>query len=120
MAVTAIVGGRIVPIEGEPIEGGTLLIEDGRISGLGGADLPVPGGAEVVDAAGKWVLPGFIEAHGHLGVHEEGERWAGSDTNELTDPVMARVRAIDAINPDEQGWRDAITGGVLAVNVNPG
>ncbi|HEV2348096.1 MAG TPA: amidohydrolase [Actinocrinis sp.] len=120
MAVTAIVGGRIVPIEAEPIEGGTLLIENGRISALGGADLPVPGGAEIVDAAGKWVLPGFIEAHGHLGVHEEGEGWAGSDTNELTDPVMARVRAIDAINPDEQGWRDAITGGVLAVNVNPG
>ncbi len=120
MAVTAIVGGRIVPIEAEPIEGGTLLIEDGRISALGGADLPVPEGAEVVDAAGRWVLPGFIEAHGHLGVHEEGEGWAGNDTNELTDPVTAHVRAIDAINPDEQGWRDAVAGGVLAVNVNPG
>jgi imidazolonepropionase-like amidohydrolase len=119
MAVTAIVGGRIVPVEGEPIEGGTLLIEDGKITALG-AGLPVPDGATVVDAAGKWVLPGFIEAHGHLGVHEEGEGWAGQDTNEMTDPVTAHVRALDAINPDEQGWRDAVIGGVLAVNVNPG
>ncbi|HEU5356389.1 MAG TPA: amidohydrolase [Actinocrinis sp.] len=120
MSVTAIVGGRIVPVDGEPIEGGTLLIEDGRISALGGAQVAVPAGAEVVDATGKWVLPGFIEAHGHLGVHEEGEGWAGNDTNEMTDPVTAHVRALDAINPDEQGWRDAIIGGVLAVNVNPG
>ncbi|MGH6657382.1 MAG: amidohydrolase [Actinocrinis sp.] len=120
MAVTAIVGGRIVPIDGEPIDGGTLLVEDGRISALGGADLPVPGGATVVDAAGRWVVPGFIEAHGHLGVHEEGEGQAGNDTNEMTEPNTAHVRALDAINPDEQGWRDAITGGVLAVNVNPG
>ncbi len=120
MTVTAIVGGRILPVEGQPIESGTLLIEDGRISALGGPEVPVPEGAEIVDATGKWVLPGFIEAHGHLGVHEEGEGWAGNDTNEMTDPVTAHVRALDAINPDEQGWRDAITVGVLAVNVNPG
>src|SRR5215472_7200952 len=120
MAVTAIVGGRIVPIEGEPIEGGTLLVEDGRIAALGDSGLAVPPDARVVDAAGKWVLPGFVEAHGHLGVHEEGEGWAGSDVNEMTDPVTAHVRAIDAINPDEQGWRDAVTGGVLAANINPG
>jgi len=120
MAVTAIVGGRIVPVEGEPIEGGTLLIEDGRIAALGGPEVAVPEGAHVVEAAGRWVLPGFVEAHGHLGVHEEGEGWAGNDTNEMTDPVTAHVRAIDAINPDEQGWRDAVIGGVLAVNVNPG
>jgi imidazolonepropionase-like amidohydrolase len=120
MAVTAIVGGRIVPIEGDPIEGGTLLIEEGRIAALGDAGLAVPDGADIVDATGKWVLPGFVEAHGHLGVHEEGEGWAGSDVNEMTDPVTAHVRALDAINPDEQGWRDAVIGGVLAVNVNPG
>jgi imidazolonepropionase-like amidohydrolase len=116
----AVVGGRVVPIEGEPIDGGTVLIESGRITAVGDGSLAVPAGAEVVDAAGKWVLPGFIEAHGHVGVHEEGEGWAGSDVNEMTDPVTAQVRALDAINPDEEGWRDAVIGGVLAVNVNPG
>jgi imidazolonepropionase-like amidohydrolase len=118
--LVAIVGGRVVPIEHEPIEGGTVLIEDGRITAVGGADLAVPDGATIVQAGGTWVLPGFIDAHAHVGVHEEGEGWAGSDVNEKTDPNTAHVRAVDAINPAEQGFRDAIGGGVLAVNVNPG
>jgi imidazolonepropionase-like amidohydrolase len=80
----------------------------------------VPSDADVVDATGKWVLPGFIDAHAHLGVAEEAEGWAGQDTNEKTEPVTAHVRVVDAINPADQGFRDAISGGVLAVNVNPG
>jgi imidazolonepropionase-like amidohydrolase len=116
----AIVGGRVVPIEGEPIEGGTVVIEDGRITAVGGSDTTVPDGATRVDASGKWVLPGFVDAHVHLGVHEEAEGWAGQDTNEMTDPNTAHVRALDAINPAEIGFRDALSGGVLAVNVNPG
>jgi imidazolonepropionase-like amidohydrolase len=115
----AIVGGRVVPITGEPIEAGTVLVADGKIVAVG-HDAAVPAGTQVIDATGSWVLPGFVEAHGHVGVSEEGEGWAGQDTNELTEPVAAHVRAIDAINPADLGFRDAITGGVLAVNVNPG
>jgi imidazolonepropionase-like amidohydrolase len=116
----AITGGRVVPIEGDPIDGGTILIEDGVITGVYDAGDPVPDGAEIIDATGKWVLPGFIDAHAHLGVHEEAEGWAGNDTNEMTSPNTAHVRALDAINPADIGFRDAITGGVLAVNINPG
>jgi imidazolonepropionase-like amidohydrolase len=116
----AIAGGRVIPIEGEPIDGGTVTVDDGVITGVHGPGFTPPDGAEIIDATGKWVLPGFIDAHAHLGVHEEAEGWAGDDTNEMTGPVMAQVRALDAINPAEQGFRDAITGGVLAVNVNPG
>ncbi|MGH3301654.1 MAG: amidohydrolase [Streptosporangiaceae bacterium] len=115
----AIVGGRVVPITGEPVDGGTVLIADGKVVAVG-RDVSVPAGARVIDAAGGWVLPGFVEAHGHLGVHEEGEGWAGQDTNEMTEPVTAHVRALDAINPADIGFRDAISGGILAVNVNPG
>jgi imidazolonepropionase-like amidohydrolase len=115
----AIVGGYVVPVTAEPIDGATVLIEDGKIAAVG-VGLDIPPGANVIDAAGKWVLPGFIEAHGHVGVHEEGEGWAGSDSNELTEPVTAHVRALDAINPADLGFRDAVSGGVLAVNVNPG
>ncbi|MEP7025187.1 MAG: amidohydrolase [Actinomycetota bacterium] len=115
----AIVGGRVVPITGEPVEAGTVLIQNGKITAVG-SGLQVPDGAEIIDAAGSWVLPGFIEAHGHVGVHEEATGWAGQDTNEMTEPVTAQVRALDAINPADLGFRDAITGGVLAVNVNPG
>ncbi len=118
-SVLAITGGRVVPITGAEIENGTVLVENGTITQVGDA-VKVPDGAEVVDAAGSWVLPGFIDAHAHVGVSEEAEGWAGQDTNEMTDPVTAQVRAIDAINPYELGFRDAIGGGVLAVNVNPG
>jgi imidazolonepropionase-like amidohydrolase len=116
----AITGGRVVPVTGEPIEGGTVLLDAGKIVAVGGPDLEVPAGAEVIDAAGKWVLPGFIDAHAHVGLAEEAEGWAGSDVNEMTNPVTAYVRALDAINPADQGFRDAIGGGVLAVNINPG
>jgi len=117
---TAIVGGRVIPVEGEPIEGGTVLLRDGKIAAVQGPGSAVPSGTVVVDATGKWVLPGFIDAHAHAGVAEEAEGWAGQDTNERTDPNSAHVRALDAINPADLGFRDAITGGVLAVNVNPG
>ena len=118
MTFTAITNAHIVPIEGEPFDG-ALLVQDGRITDLG-PDVEIPADAEVLDAGGGWLLPGFIDAHVHLGVAEEGEGWAGEDINEMTDPVMAAARAIDAINPVEIGFDDAIIGGITAVNVNPG
>jgi imidazolonepropionase-like amidohydrolase len=122
----AITGGRVVPIEGDPIDGGTVIVTGGTISAVLGPEAALesgsvlPPGATVIDAAGKWVLPGFIDAHTHLGAYEDGLGWAGTDTNELTGPNQAQVRVVDAINPADIGFRDAISGGVLAVNVNPG
>jgi imidazolonepropionase-like amidohydrolase len=117
---TAIVGGRVVPIEGEPIDGGTVLLRDGKIAAVEGPGFEVPADAEILDATGKWVLPGFIDAHAHVGAAEESQGWAGQDTNERSEPNTAHVRVVDAINPADQGFRDAISGGILAVNVNPG
>jgi len=114
----AITHAHVVPITGDPFTG-SVLVEDSRIVALG-PDIAIPAGAEVIDAAGSWLLPGLIDAHTHLGVWEEGEGWAGEDTNEMTDPVMAAARAIDAINPFEQGFDDALGGGITSVNVNPG
>lgn len=116
----AITGGYVVPIEGAPMDSGTVLLRGGTIAAVEGPGFAVPAGYSVVDAQGKWVLPGFIDAHAHVGVHEEAEGWAGNDTNEMTSPVTAHVRALDAINPADLGFRDAISGGVLNVNVNPG
>ncbi|HVV11686.1 amidohydrolase [Amycolatopsis sp.] len=119
--VSAIVGGYVVPVDGEPIDGGTVLIEDGKIVEVGtDADVDIPEDAELVDAAGSWVLPGFIDAHAHLGVHEEGEGWSGNDTNEMTDPNGARFRAIDGIDPFDLGFDDALSGGVTSVVIKPG
>lgn len=117
----AIVNGYVVPVAQEPIENGVVLIQDGVIQAVGPAsDVAVPEGVTVVDAAGRWVLPGFIEAHGHVGIHEEANGPAGDDTNEMTTPNTAAVRAIDAINIDDEGFRDALSGGVTSVVVKPG
>lgn len=98
-----------------------MLVDNGLIVAVGAeADVDIPDDAEVVDASGTWVLPGFVEAHGHVGVFEEGEGWAGVDVNEMTDPNGARLRALDALNPDDEGFRDALAGGVTTVVVKPG
>ncbi|EID54955.1 amidohydrolase [Saccharomonospora xinjiangensis] len=118
---TAIIGGYVVPVEGQPIDGGTVLLENGKILAVGTqAEVDVPDGAELVDASGSWVLPGFIDAHAHLGVHEDGEGWSGNDTNEMTDPNGARFRALDGIDPYEVGFDDALSGGVTSVVIKPG
>jgi imidazolonepropionase-like amidohydrolase len=119
MTMLAIRGGTVVPIDGPTIPDGTVLIDDGRIAAVGAA-VNVPESATVVDATGRWVLPGLIDAHTHMGTLEEGEGWAGDDHDEATTPVTAQLRALDAINPADEGFRDAIGGGVLAVGINPG
>jgi imidazolonepropionase-like amidohydrolase len=115
----AIVNAYVVPVAGDPIENGTVLVEAGKITAVG-ADVTVPEGVVTVDASGKWVLPGFIESHGHVGIHEEANGPAGDDTNEMTTPNTAAVRAIDAVNIDDEGFRDALSGGVTSVVVKPG
>jgi imidazolonepropionase-like amidohydrolase len=118
MSLLAITNAHVVPIEGDPFDG-TVLVRDGKIAEAG-PDVVVPPDAETLDAAGQWLLPGFIDAHVHLGMHPEGENGSTSDVNEMTDPIMAAVRAIDAVDPFDIGFDDALAGGVTTVNVNPG
>ena len=115
----AITHGHVVPVDGDPLDDATVLIIDGTITAVG-RDVAIPEGVETVDATGQWVLPGFIDAHAHVGVHEEGEGPAGNDTNEMTDPNGARLRALDGVNPADLGFRDALAGGVTSVVVKPG
>lgn len=115
----AITNGKIYTISGGIIEKGTVLIEDGKIRAVG-EGREAPRGARVFDAAGKVVTPGIIDAHTHLGIHEEGIGFEGRDYNEMTEPVTPYMRAIDGINPDEPGTRDALAGGVTTVISGPG
>lgn len=124
-----ITNARIVPVadergnRAEPIDSGTIIVRDGRIAEVadGSADpARFADGTEIVDAGGRWVLPGFIEAHGHLGVHEDGEGWSGDDTNEMTDPNGAGLRALDGIDPTDIGFKDALRGGVTSALIKPG
>lgn len=78
----ALTGGKILPVAGDPIEKGTVLVEDGKIKAVG-ANLEVPAGAQVVDVTGMWVTPGLIDAHTHISVmgepapHRHGGRQRG-------------------------------------------
>jgi len=115
----AIVGGTIVPVTKKAIREGVLLIKGTKIASLGKA-MKIPRKAAVISAKGHFVLPGLIDAHTHLGIHEVGIREEGWDYNEITEPVSAQLRAIDAINPLERGFQYARCGGITTVGVAPG
>ncbi len=117
----AIKGGKIYTITNGVIDEGTILIEDGKIKSVG-KSVKVPEGAEVIDAKGKVVMPGLVEAHCHIGIWEEKIGWAGSDGNEATDPATPHMRALDGIkaNADEGGLIAALEAGVTTAQILPG
>lgn len=115
----AIVRGKIYTMAGSILDGGTVLIEAGKIAAVG-ADLSIPADAEVIDARGGCVLPGIIDAHTHIGIFEEGIGFEGADGNEMTSPATPQLRALDAINPLDPAFAGAIAGGVTSLMVAPG
>jgi len=115
----AITGGTLITMTGENYCPGTLLINKGKIVAVG-LKVELEPETEVIDATGKIIMPGLVDAHCHLGIAEEIYRVEGDDTNEHTDPVTPHLRALDAINPQDQGFHDAILGGVTTVGVGPG
>jgi imidazolonepropionase-like amidohydrolase len=117
--VLVIKGGRIHTITNGIIDRGSILIQDGKIAAIG-TDVPVPAGAAVLDAGGRWVQPGIIEAHSHLGISEQGLGSEGNDTNEAVEPCTPHARAIDAINPRDTGLTDALEAGITAAWITPG
>ena len=115
----ALVGARIMTASDGAIEEGTLLIEGRTIEAVG-ADVDVPGDAETWDLRGKVLIPGMIDAHTHLGLCQDGVGASQSDEDEVGDPVVPHLRALDAINPEDIAFRDALKGGVTTVGVMPG
>lgn len=98
---------------------GAVLVDGGKIVAVG-PNVDIPAGAEVIEAAGCVLTPGLIDAHCHLGISEEGIGFEGEDTNEMTEPITPHMRAVDGINPEDSGLRDAVEAGVTAAWVAPG
>lgn len=115
----AIRNGKLYTISHGIIDNGTLLVENNKITAIG-PQVEIPAGAQVIDAKGKYVTPGIIDAHAHVSIWEEGQGWEGIDVNETTNPITAAVRAIDGIDPDEIGLRDAYQNGVTCIWCAPG
>lgn len=110
---------HLLPVVGEEIEKGSLLIDQGRIAAIG-TDVPTPRDAELIDARGSLVTPGCIDAHCHIGLDNEAVGWEGADFNEIVDPITPQMRAIDSINPLDEAFADAIQGGVTTACTGPG
>jgi imidazolonepropionase-like amidohydrolase len=115
----AITGGKIITMAGRPLEIGTVVADGGKIIGVHEGIL-IPPGAKIFDAAGTIVIPGMIDSHSHVGIVEEIHREEGDDSNETTDPVTPHLRSIDAVNPMDLGFRDALAGGVTTLVTGPG
>jgi imidazolonepropionase-like amidohydrolase len=103
------------------IERGWIRLAGGLIEALGEGDAPEPReGERVVDAKGRFVTPGLIDTHSHLGVYPTPGVWAHADGNEMTTPITAGVRAVDAVWPQDPGLQRAVQGGVTTIQVLPG
>ncbi|MFH2111329.1 MAG: amidohydrolase [Candidatus Bathyarchaeota archaeon] len=118
-SLLAVKGKKVLTITNGVIEDGVVLIEKGKIKALG-PDVKVPDGVKALKA--KYVMPGLVEAHCHIGIWEEKIGWAGSDGNEMTEPATPHVRAIDGIkaNADEGGLEAALFEGITTAQVLPG
>jgi imidazolonepropionase-like amidohydrolase len=108
----AFVDARIIPVAGDEIENGVLLVRAGRIEAIGAHDaITVPPEAEVVDAAGTVIFPGLVDTHSHIGDVDLGERSA---------PIQPELRALDSVNVRDASLQRARAGGITTVNIMSG
>ena len=111
--------GKIYTMAGSVIDNGSILIQDGKIAAIG-AEVEAPTAAQIIDAGGRMIVPGMIDAHSHLGMAESAIGFEGSDSNESTAPNTAQMRAIDGINPMDVTFQEAREAGVTLVATGPG
>lgn len=114
-----IIHARIKTMDGAEYPDGFVAFENGVITALGDmADAPAS--ADALDAKGQLLLPGFIDPHCHIGMWEDGLGFEGDDGNEETDPITPQLRAIDAVNPFDRCFEEAISFGITTVVTGPG
>lgn len=105
-------GAEIIPVIGEPISNGTMVVQNGKIVAVGSAgSVSIPNNAEVIDASGKVIMPGLVDSHSHIGEGDGGDRSAA---------LHPDVRIMDTINPTSDSFQMALSGGITTVNIMPG
>ncbi len=116
-----IIEAKIHTMEGEDFSRGFLRTEGKKIGEIGDmAQYRPKEGEQVLDAGGTELYPGFVDAHSHIGMFEDGIGFEGEDGNEDTDPLTPHLRAVDAVNPMERSFEEALDGGVTTVVTGPG
>ena len=112
--------GYIKTMAGREFANGSVLIgDDGKIIAVGEA-VEAPEGTLVIDAQGRLVTPGCVDAHCHIGLDNEAVGWEGRDYNEIVEPITPQMRAIDSIYPQDEAFPNAIRGGVTTACTGPG
>jgi imidazolonepropionase-like amidohydrolase len=118
---TAIRGATAFDGDGNRIDNATVIMADGKVQAIGGPDLAIPAGAQVLDGSGKFVTPGVIDVHSHLGDYPSPGVEANSDGNEATGPVRPEVWAEHSVWPQDPGFsRALVNGGVTTLQILPG
>ncbi len=121
-----IIHGNIKTMEERDFADGFIRIVDGKIALIGDMGecpwdlMKKDSGEEILDARGNLVMPGIIEAHCHMGITEEKKGMEGDDCNENVDPITPYLRAIDAINPMDAAFNDALQAGITSAMIGPG
>ena len=118
-APTLITNATVLDGKGGRIDGGSVLIEGGKITAVG-TDLSAPEGAVTINAAGKWVTPGIIDNHSHLGAYPSPGVDAHGDGNEVSGPVTAEVWVEHSVWPQDPGFTRALAGGITSLQILPG
>ena len=120
-APTAVVGATVFDGAGGRIDNGTVLLRDGKVVAVGGSDLAIPEGYARIDGLGKFVTPGIIDIHSHLGAYPSPRVEANSDGNEATDPTTPNVWVEHSVWPQDPGFSRALAnGGITALQILPG
>jgi|LSQX01.1.fsa_nt_gb imidazolonepropionase-like amidohydrolase len=119
--------GKILSMAGIDYDSGYVLIDEGKIVKVGAKsssiEKKISGNSDnvtVIDAKGKYVLPGLIDAHCHVGMWEDAVGFEGEDGNEMTDPIMPHLRAIDGVYHMDRAFSEALENGVTTVVTGPG
>ena len=111
--------GTVITVTGGTIEKGDVLLKDGKIEKIG-EEIKPPENCKIIDATGKFIMPGIIDAHSHIGVYSWPGVDAHDDGNEATDPITPQVRAEDSFNSEDPAILRALAGGVTAIQTLPG
>jgi len=115
---TLITNARIIDGTGQELEDGSILITDGKITSIG---TEITGEASlIIDAGGKFVTPGIIDIHSHLGNYPSPSVHAHGDGNEITSPITSEVYAEHGVWPQDPGFDEALQGGVTTLHILPG
>ncbi|TNE60986.1 MAG: amidohydrolase [Alphaproteobacteria bacterium] len=118
-APTLITNVTLLDGKGGKMEGASILLADGKIKAVG-QSLEAPEGAVTIDGTGRWVTPGIIDVHSHLGVYPSPSTGSHSDGNEVGDPVTPDVWAEHSVWPQDAGFIRASAGGITSLQILPG